>query len=214
MKYSRGFLAITAVLVLGVCLVVVRSGRATEPPPSHDDRAAAASPPSAPGPAELAALRQEVAQLRQAVKNQAPAPAPAEPTRTGPPDPEIKALETQAEQERRHRDYVQGVAASYRNEPVDPAWSSAKLSVIQAALASKPELRSLVRGMECRSQTCRVEFADDASGRPSNALQTFTLGLGTELPGAIIERVEADGGRPGSTAFYVGHSSGIQVTVQ
>ena len=87
MKYSRGFLAITPVLVLGVCLVVVRSGRATEAPPSHDDGAAAASPPAAPGPAELAALRQEVAQLRQAVKNQAPAPAPAEPTRTGPPDP-------------------------------------------------------------------------------------------------------------------------------
>lgn len=213
MKYSRGLLAITAVLVLGVCLVVVRSGRATEAPPSHDDRATGASPPAAaPGPAELAALRQEVAQLRQAVKNQAP--APAEPTRTGPVDPEIKALETQAEQERRHRDYVQGVAASYRNEPVDPAWSSAKLSVIQAALASKPELRSLVRGMECRSQTCRVEFADDPSGRPSNALQTFALSLGTELPGAIVERVEADGGRPGSTVFYVGHSSGIQVTVQ
>lgn len=214
MKYSRGFLAITAVLVLGVCLLVVRSGRATEAPPSHDDRAAGASPPgdraAAPGPAELAALRQEVAQLRQAVKNQ---PAPAEPTRTGPVDPEVKALETQAEQERRHRDYVQGVATSYRNEPVDPAWSASKLSVIQAALAAKPELRSLVRSMECRSQTCRVEFADDASGRPSNAVQSFVAGLGTELPSAIVERVE-EAGRPGSTVFYVGHSSDIQVTVQ
>lgn len=37
--------------------------------------------------------------------------------------------------------------------------------------------------------------------------------LGTELPTAIAERVE-QAGRPGSTVFYVGNSSDIQVTIQ
>lgn len=217
MKYSRGLLAIIALLGFGLCVMVYRSGRATEAPPTPDDRAAGVSPSGAPaaasGAAELAVLRQEVAQLRQLVKTQGQTPeAPAQ-TRTEPVDPELKVLETQAEQERRHREYVQGVAASFRKESVDPAWSSSKTSVIQAALASKPELRQLVRSVECRAQTCRVEFADEVSGRPSNAVQSFVAGLGTELPTAIAERVE-QAGRPGSTVLYVGNSNDIQVTIQ
>ena len=62
-------------------------------------------------------------------------------------------------------------------------------------------------------QTCRVEFADEASGRPSNAVQSFLAGLGTELSTAIAERVE-QAGRPGSTVFYVGHSNDIQITTK
>jgi hypothetical protein len=197
--------------------MVYRSVGATEAPPTRDDRAAGASPSgeraAVSGTAELAALRQEVAQLRQLVNNQGQTPEAPDQAKTGPVDPEIKALETQAEQERRHREYVQGVAASFRKELVDPAWSSSKMSVIQTALASKPELRQLVRSVECRAQTCRVEFADEASGRPSNAVQSLLAGLGTELPTAIAERVE-QAGRPGSTVFYVGHSNDIQVTVQ
>ena len=214
MRYSRGILAIIAVLGLGLFMVVYRFGRATEAPPPHDDRATSSGERVAvSGAAELAVLRQEVAQLRQVVKNQRQTPEARDQAKTEPVDPEIKALETQAEQERRSREYVQGVAASYRKEPVDPSWSSSKMSVIQTALASKPELRQLVRSVECRSQTCRVEFADEGSGRPSNAVQSFLADLGTELPTAIAERVE-QAGRPGSTAFYVGHSNDIQVTVQ
>jgi transposase-like protein len=198
-------------------MMVYRSVRTTEAPSTPEHRAAGASPSgeraAVSGAAELAALRQEVAQLRQLVKNQGQAPAAPDQAKTEPVDPEIKALETQVEQERRHREYVQGVAASFRKEPVDPAWSSSKMSVIQTALASKPELRQLVRSVECRSQTCRVEFADEASGRPSNTVQSLLAGLGTELPTAIAERVE-QAGRPGSTVFYVGHSNDIQVTVQ
>jgi hypothetical protein len=112
-----------------------------------------------------------------------------------------------------HPRALQGVAASYGKEPVDSAWSSSKMSMIQAALAAAPELRPLVRGVECRSQTCRVEFADEPSGRPSNAMPSVMAGLGAELPTAIAERVE-QAGRPGSTVFCVGHSNDIQVTVQ
>lgn len=217
MKHSRGLLAIIALLGLGLCMMVYRSVRATEAPPTRDDRAAAASPSgeraAVSGAAELAALRQEVAQLQQLVKNQGQTPEVPDQAKTEPVDPEIKALETQAEQERRHREYVQDVVASFRKEPVDLAWSSSKTSVIQTALTSNPELRQFVRSVECRSQTCRVEFADDASGRPSNAVQSLLAGLGTELPTAIAERVE-QAGRPGSTVFYVGHSNDIQVTVQ
>ena len=217
MRHSRGFLAIVALLGLGLCMMVYRSVRATEAPPTRDDRAAGTSPSgeraAVPGATELTALRQEVAQLRHLVKNQGQTPeAPAQ-AKAAPVDPEIKTLETQAEQERRHREYVQGVAASFRKEPVDPAWSSSKMSVIQTALASKPELRQLVRSVECRSQTCRMEFADEDSGRSSNAVQSLLAELGTELPTAIAERVE-QAGRPGSTVFYVGHSNDIQVTIQ
>lgn len=217
MKYSHGILAIIALLGLVLCVMVYRSGSATEAPPTHDDRAAGASPTperaAISGSAELAALRQEVVQLRELMTIERQKPMTPDPATTEPVDPEIKALDTQAEQERRHREYVQGVAASYGKEPVDPSWSSSKMSVIQTALASNPELRQLVRSLECRSQTCRMEFADEPSGRPSNAVQSFLAALGTELPTAIAERVE-QAGRPGSTVFYVGHSNGIQVTVQ
>ena len=229
MTYSRGLLAIIALLGLGLGMMVYRSGRATEAPPTHGDRAGGGGPQAegaaASGATELVALRQEVAQLRQLVKRdharedtQRQTPAAPEVTEARdqarqPVDPEIKALDAQAEQERRHREYVQGVAGAYRREPVDPAWSSSKMSVIQTALASKPELRQLVRGVECRSQSCRVEFADEASGRPSPAVQSFLADLGAELPTAIAERME-QAGRPASTVFYIGRSSDIQVTVQ
>lgn len=217
MKYSRGILAIIALLGFGLIMMVYRSGRATEAPLSHDDRAARASPSgeraAVSGTGELAALRQEVAQLRQLVKNQGQTPEAPDQAKTEPVDPEIKALDTQAEQERRHREYVQRVAASYGREPVDPSWSSSKMSVIQTALESNPELRQLVRSVECRSQTCRVEFTDEASGKLSTAVPSFLASLGTELPTAIAERVE-QAGRSGSTVFYVGHSNDIQVTVQ
>lgn len=217
MKYPRGLLVIIAMLGLGLCMMVYRSVHATDATPTRDDRATGANPSgeraAVAGAAELAALRQEVAQLRGLVKNQRQTPEAPDRAKAEPVDPEIKALETQAEQERRHREYVQGVAASFRKEPVDSAWSSSKMLVIQTALASRPELRQLVRSVECRSQTCRVEFADEASGRPSNAVSSLLAALGTELPTAIAERVE-QAGRPGSTVFYVGHSNDIQVTVQ
>jgi hypothetical protein len=217
MKYSHRILAIIVLLGLVLCVMVYRSRSATEAPPNHDDRAAGASPAGERAAisesAELAALRQEVAQLRDVVTIERQKPVTPDPAKTELVDPEIQALDTQAEQERRHREYVEGVAASYGREPVDPSWSSSKMSVIQTALASNPELRQLVRSVECRSQTCRMEVADEASGKPSNAVQSFLAGLGTELPTAIAERVE-QAGRPGSTVFYVGHSSGIQVTVQ
>jgi len=198
MKRSHGLLALMALLVIGLCFVVDRSVRTSTEVPAAGGTAAPASA-ATPDPAELAELRRQLARLEAKLWTQerrpaapppagtaAEAPAAAEDPRTDP--------EARADAERRHREYVAGVVASFRSEATDPRWSSATSSVIQAAIADDHDLRPLVHGVECRSRTCRVEIADDASGKPSKSLLMLVHQVSRDLPSVVFDRVENGGG--------------------
>jgi len=87
-----------------------------------------------------------------------------------------------------------GIGDAFRNEATDPRWSSSTSSVVQAALVADNDLRSLARGVECRSRTCRVEIADDGSVKLGKILPMFAQQVGRELPSVAAERVEDAGG--------------------
>ena len=199
MKHSRGALLVLAVLlVLGVGFVVARAVRTSGEAPAAGGSAAPASA-ATPTPAELAELRQQLARLEARLRTREqgtaapglPPPAPEAPAAAGDPrtDPE-----TRAEAQRRQREYVAGVDAEFRNEATDPRWSSATSSVIQAAIADDHDLRALVRGVECRSRTCRVEIADDGSGTSSKSVPMLAHQVGRDLPSVVFDRVENDRG--------------------
>lgn len=217
MKRSHGLVAIVGLLAIGTGAGLYRAVRTTELASASPagDRTGESSPAArgfTPQAAELIALRQELAVLKQQVRSQEhrlDAVGEAPPAQSDA----VAEVVTPAEQERRSREYMAGVASSFRNEPLDSAWSAAKTSLVQTALAADPALRQRVRSVECRSQTCRVELDDDAAGRPNGAVQTFLSALGRELPSTLAERVEQPG-RPASTVLYVGHHADMQVTVQ
>jgi len=170
MTHSRGFLSITVLIGLGLCVVVYLSVRATLNAHLTGGEAAVVTQPrenaELPAPTELAKLRRELAHLELRVQTQeqrlAADLADTEATElVASVDPRTDP-EARAEYERSRREYIVGVDAAFRKEPTSPAWSSTTASMIHAAMADN-DLRQLGRNLECRSHTCRVEIADDGS---------------------------------------------------
>lgn len=144
--------------------------------------------------AELAELRQEVALLKLQVRSQGQKPA-EQPRKADAQDASARMdpasdPDLRAEQERQHRDYMAGVDAAFRKEPIDATWSSATASGVRAAIATDDELRRLVGDVECRSRTCRVVIAETDSGRMNKSFMTFIHRLGAALPSVAADRLE------------------------
>jgi hypothetical protein len=202
MKRSRGLLTITALLGVGLCGIVVRSVYTSAEAPTESGLAPAKQPASgaaASESAELAEMRREIAQLRRQVWTQEQRQAAAGPGKAEAQDPAAAKdprtdPEARAEQERKYREYMAGVDAAFRKETTDPRWSSATSSAVQTALIADNDLRPLARGVECRSHTCRVEIADDGSGKLGKILPMFAQQVGQELPSVVANRVEDAGG--------------------
>jgi hypothetical protein len=195
MKRSRSFLAVVAVIALGLCVALYRAVRVSAEPSAEP---AAARPPVAAPAAESAQvgeLRQEMFRLRHQVASQEMRMAADPANAKVAPD---NGPEARAEAERKRKEYVAGIDAGFRKEARDPQWAAATTSTVQSALAADDGLRASVRGVECRSQTCRIEIADDGSGKLGKALPMFVHTVGQALPTTTGDRVpDASGG--GST---------------
>jgi len=59
---------------------------------------------------------------------------------------------------------VASAESAFRNEKEDQRWSVGAAADVHAALAQiDPSVRSHLRSVECRSQSCRMEIGADAS---------------------------------------------------
>jgi len=198
MKRSHGFFMIASLLAVGLLVATYRSVHA----PAESIPASAKQPvgPAAlPEAAELAELRREMVRLTLMVRSQRQ-PLPAEgPAATvengvaGAKDPR-EATETRAEAKHRRREYMAGIAAAFRDETMDPRWSSATLAVVQTAISGDDDLKPLARAVECRSHTCRMEIADDGTGKLGQIIPQFAERLGQSLPSIVASHVEEPGG--------------------
>src|SRR5262249_25151853 len=155
------FLAVVAVLVVGLGIAVYRVVQVSAEPATSSAAAPRPLPAAGTDSSEISELRQELFQLRHQVYAQAQRVAadPSRPQAATPAEP--PGPEARAEAERKRKDYVAGIDAAFRKEVRDPQWSAATTSTVQSALATDDELRPLGRSVECRSQTCRVEITDD-----------------------------------------------------
>ncbi len=91
------------------------------------------------------------------------------------------------------------VHAKFVAEPRSFGWARAPATLIQDTLASAPVLGSVVRNVDCRSTTCRVELLDNRSPEFSKRLPDFLMRVGEVLPTAKADFVSnPDGTRTGS----------------
>lgn len=194
MTRSRNLIAIAVLLGLGLYGLFARSARDDTIASGGSDAGRARQ--SSPGPeraelATIAEMRRELTQIRGQLWEQEQRLMVMD--HTNPPVPPRPDAASQAEQEHRRRDYIVGVDAAFQNEARDPQWSAAMTSMVRATLAADNDLR--VGDVECRSKTCRVEIADDRSGRLGKILPAFALRLGESLPRVTADEVEdATGG--------------------
>jgi len=136
----------------------------------------------------IAALQADVAALHAELnqrKNEAVAAAEPE----APPD-EATAQENEA----RWREHMLEVEAKYQREARDPAWVRTATAQIEKGLTENEGLKSLVRRIDCRSETCRLEVLNDGKGVFDKQLQPFLNGVSETLPSMQADPVRnADG---------------------
>jgi hypothetical protein len=146
--------------------------------------------------AEEARLQAEILAVRQWSRAQerrgsaSAAGRPDEPAPDSRPDPEARAA---AERERHVQ--MEAIEVAFRHEPADQGWAFEAQGAVQAALASDGPLQNTLLGLECRSQTCRVELAEDDTGELQKALPLALQQLASTLPNAIADYVEDGAGR-------------------
>jgi hypothetical protein len=201
MKSSHVFLTITLLLGIGMCGLVYRVMGATVEESAAARGAAPAKQAGAatPGTAEIAELRQEMVRLKLQMRTQDRRLAATDLLQAEAKDPVATGdlridPEARAERRRSHGEYVASVATTFGNEGTDSQWSSIASSTIQTAMAGDNDLSSFAHRVECRSHTCRLEIADDGSGKLGKLLPIFVHQVGRELPSVVADRVEGAGG--------------------
>jgi len=165
---------------------------------------ASASLPAAPAAeapslqAQVVALRREVQELRQQVARWPGAAAVAQDARSLRSDPQARAEMERAEQNR-----VATSEAAFQNEVRQPQWSQRTAQDVRATLAeADPALRHLVRSVDCRSQSCRVEISPGASEEAQQNLPITLARLAGSLPNVSAGQIDQGDGRM-ATVLYL-----------
>ena len=141
---------------------------------------------------ELVALRSDVAELQRRLKQAGLRTSRAEQPTTAN-DIEV----AQAEPQRLAR-----IEAEFRNEPSDPAWGrDAEARVRDAVVQIGDGVAERLRGLECRSKTCRVEFAPDEAQSVDDALPRIVVQLGDAFTSADAAHVDQGDGRAAGVLF-------------
>lgn len=153
----------------------------------------------------LASLKQQVAMLRRDVDalrlQLAGAPSstrPADLVADPRSDPQARFEAEQVERQR-----VASAESAFRSEREDLRWSLGAAANMRALLAAADEpVRSQVRSVECRSQTCRVEIGADARAQTAPELPLVLARLGQALPKVTAGLIDQGDGRQ-ATVLYL-----------
>ena len=100
------------------------------------------------------------------------------------------------------RDDLAAVESAFRDEAMDPRWSPAMASALEAALVATSDSRPMPHGIECRSHSCRIVIAEDAAGHADRIVPEFVQRVGQDLPRVVAGRVPHDRGAT-TTVLYL-----------
>ena len=148
--------------------------------------------------ARIEGLEQELAAMRAVSgQNQGAGPriSPSQPSPASARDASSDAEAVRAADAEQHRVYMETVAQAFNKEKVDASWSSNASSRLNGVLDGDESLRGLAHTVECRERMCRVEIADNGSGRLNGRLPRLALGVADVLPNIAAERVDRGDGR-------------------
>ena len=109
----------------------------------------------------------------------------------------------------RRRTYMAGVAEAFARERVDGAWAGRTSVRVNAALNGDDVLRGFAHSVECRSQSCRVEIADDGAGTLSRRFPFVALSLADVLRALATEPVDPSSGHGGMVIYMSNQSAPV-----
>jgi hypothetical protein len=153
----------------------------------------------------IEALQRNVAALNAQLSAQAARPPPrplADTSKDSKPPTDMDDVQAvRAADAERRRAYMAGVAESFARERVDGVWANRASVRVNAALSGDEMLRGFAHNVECRSQTCRIEIADDGTGILSRRLPFVALGLADVLPSVSTEPADPASGHGGMVLY-------------
>jgi hypothetical protein len=144
---------------------------------------------------DMARLRREFSTLQRQIQEQGQAATAGGPGSEADPasDPRSDPA-ARAEAERVRQEQMAVIEATFRQEPIDREWSFKATGAVQEVLASADTVRPALRSLECRSQTCRMELAEDDTGELEKSMPRFLLQLGETLPRGTVNYIEDGAG--------------------
>ena len=123
---------------------------------------------------ELSAMRREMAGIRSERPQDHPVSLSASHQRDA-----VNLDKARRVQQRR----AASIEAAFRNEKVNARWSRETEEILRTAFDRGDEiLRGQVRGIECRSQSCRIEIDDRANASLQKSLPFIAEHLAPTLP--------------------------------
>jgi hypothetical protein len=75
-----------------------------------------------------------------------------------------------------------GVERAFEREPRAEQWATGTTQVLRQTLESEPVMLAALRGIECRSSSCRMEIRDDGSATFAEEFPLMVHHLGAVLP--------------------------------
>jgi len=140
---------------------------------------------------EVILLRREVARMQQQFREQQTAS-------------EVAAPVSRAEQQQFQRERMESLEVNFRQEVTDRQWAETASAAIQTALQGEGADQLVLQDMECHSHTCRLELANDGSGKLEKFLPSFLPQLSETLPYATANPTAGDG----NLILYMSSDSG------
>lgn len=96
---------------------------------------------------------------------------------------------------------VEGAAleSAFRQQTVDAKWSAEAIDLIRKGLASDKITASSIISVECRSDNCRLELANNDKNQPPDFVE-FPQQIAGELSNLMVSQIESS---ENSTVFYL-----------
>jgi hypothetical protein len=210
MSAKAAFGAGAIVLAVGAAVPIYRSLQAPERAARHPVHAAepvTAAPVAAKSDADLARMRAELGlvqgQLRalQERVTEQKAPEAAAAVEADEPSDGVSLQERRIEDARLWKEHMTEVSAAFASEPLDRGFASVGQAAITTAFQKHPVIQAAAGNVDCRSRTCRVEIADNQSGKLDKELPLFVNSVGETLPNMKAERV-GDRRGPSTMVLY------------
>jgi hypothetical protein len=183
------------ILAAGVGLYFHASGSTPTAPTIMHSASPAGDAPVAQLATQVEALQRSLSAVQSQLASQKQASAPDHAVAAKDSQPPELDVAAQRDQElERRRVYMAGVAAGFNNEKIDPAWAARVASRVSATFEANEELRKRLRGVECRTQTCRVQMDEDGSVALSRQMPFLSLSLVDVLPSMSVDHIDQGNG--------------------
>jgi hypothetical protein len=99
------------------------------------------------------------------------------------PQPEAVVTPKTPEQEQaEHDEYMAVIERAFEQEPRNESWAIKTTQRLRKTLETEPIILAAVRGIECRSSSCRMEIRDDGSATFGEEFPIMVHEMGAVLP--------------------------------